>query len=232
MKLNKTTIIILSLSIVAASAGLILITQNAAYAGASGIFTGISANPASTIGFKGTQYAIVVEPATLDTVGKVIVTFPAGTTLTASTKVSQVTLDDVLIIGTTAFDDTAKTVTFTLNTPTSMGPGHKLFLFIQKVRNPAVVGNISTNLTVETRTAGNIPIDGPTSVPFGLQDVLSPLGPTITVDNTIFKVGIGNNITPDETLTVGGNIKLSGNIVSNGPIKIIPTGDICIGTGC
>jgi hypothetical protein len=69
-----------------------------------------------------------------------------------------------------------------------MGPGDKLFLFIQKVRNPAVVGNISTNLTVETRTALDATIDSSTFLPFGLQEVLSP--GAITADNTNFKVRI------------------------------------------
>ena len=64
MKFNKITIVILSVSIIALSTGLVLISQNVAYGGAPGILGGISANPASTISNKGTQYAIVVEPAT------------------------------------------------------------------------------------------------------------------------------------------------------------------------
>jgi hypothetical protein len=230
----KLKIIILSVSIVALSAGFMLISQNTAYGGIGpGIFTGLSANPASTIGFKGTQYAIVVEPGTSDTVKTIVVTFPLDTTLQQpQTKVSVATLDDVVLTGTTFSDDTAKTVTFTLDTPTLMGPGDKLFLLIQKVRNPTVVGNISASLTVETFDLIGDPVDGPTSLGYGIQEVLTPGGPALRVDNTNFKVGIGNNVTPDETLTVVGNIKLSGNIVSSGPINIIPTGDICIGTGC
>jgi hypothetical protein len=230
--LNKITIIILSVSLIAASAGFVLVSQNIAYGGGPpGIFTGLSANPASTIGFKGTQYAIVVEPGTPNTVKTIIVTFPAGTTLQQpQTKVSVATLDNVVLAGTTFSNDTAKTVTFTLDSPTLMAPGDKLFLLIQKVRNPLVVGESSKQLTVETRDSGGFSIDGPTSMGYGIQEVLVP--GAIKTNNTSFKVGIGNGATLDETLTVVGNIKLSGNIVSSGPIKIIPTGDICIGTGC
>ena len=67
------------------------------------------------------------------------------------------------------------------------------------------------------------------------SEITGASGPTLTVDNVNFRVGIGNHVTPDETLTVGGNIKVSGNIISNVPtLKIIPqaNGDICIGSGC
>jgi hypothetical protein len=231
MKLNKFTITILSVSIIAFSAGFVLISQNIAYGGlAPGVLQGVSANPASTLALKGTQYAIVVEPGTSGLVKTTIVTFPAGTNVFPTlVKVSIATLNGQPLTGTTTVDNTAKTVTFALDSSVQMDPGDKLFLFIQKVLNPSTPCS-PCNLTVETRDVNNIPIDGPTDLPYGIQEVLSP--GAIKVDNTIFKVGIGNGVTLDETLTVVGNIKLSGNIVSSGPIKIIPTGDICIGTGC
>lgn len=55
--------------------------------------------------------------------------------------------------------------------------------------------------------------------------------PTKVVVTAGHKLGI-NTDTPSEELDVVGDIKLSGNIVSSGPINIIPNGDICIGTGC
>jgi hypothetical protein len=229
VKLNKFTIILLSVSIIALSVGFVVISQNTAYGGIGPLpFSTVSANPASTLAFKGTQYAIVVQPGSTSDVDEFIVTFPAGTTIPASARVSLVTLNDQVLTGTTTLDDTAKTIKFTLSSPVPMDPTDKLFILIQKVRNPATP-NPSYNLTIETRNGG-IPVDLSSNLGFGIQEVLSP--GAIIADNTNFKVGIGNNVTPDETLTVVGNIKLSGNIVSNGPINIIPNGDICIGTGC
>ena len=232
MKLNKITIIIISVSLVAASAGFVLFSQNPAY-GVTGLLN-VSANPANTISFKGTQYAIVVEPGTSGIVKKVIVTFPAGTTLPADAKVSLVTLNNQGVPGTAVFS--GQTVTFTLDTATQMNPGNKLFLYIQKVRNPTNSGTtpLAQIITVETKDASNVTIDGPTNLGYNIQpDYILP--GAIKANNTTFKVGIGNNIIPDETLTVGGNLKLSGNIISNvTTLKIIPKagGDICIGSGC
>ena len=232
MKLNKITIIIISVSLVAASAGFVLFSQNTAY-GVTGLLN-VSVNPANTISFKGTQYAIVVEPGTSGIVKKVIVTFPAGTTLPADAKVSLVTLNNQGVPGTAVFS--GQTVTFTLDTATQMNPGNKLFLYIQKVRNPTNSGTtpLTQIITVETKDASNVTIDGPTNLGYNIQpDYILP--GAIKANNTTFKVGIGNNIIPDETLTVGGNLKLSGNIISNvTTLKIIPKagGDICIGSGC
>ena len=236
MSLNRTTIIILTISLVAVSAGLLIFTQNIAYGGAPGILTGLSANPANTIGFKGTQYAIVVDPASSASVKKIIVTFPTGTTVPADAKVSLVTLNGLGLAGSSAIDGPSRTVTFTLTSATLMTPSDHLFIYIQKVRNPANTGTgpLSVNLTVETRDASDFTIDGPTNLGYNIQpDYLVP--GAIKANNTSFKVGIGNNITPDETLTVGGNLKIAGNIISDvATLKIIPKagGDICIGSGC
>ncbi|MGI0056328.1 MAG: hypothetical protein ACREAK_03010, partial [Nitrosarchaeum sp.] len=233
MKNTKRNLVVFS-SIAAASlvAIFVLFSQNTAF-GVPGLLN-VSANPANTISFKGTQYGIVVEPGTSGTVKKVIVTFPAGTTLPSDAKVSLVTLNNQGVPGTAVFS--GQTVTFTLDTATQMDPGNKLFLYIQKVRNPTNSGTtpLAQIITVTTLDSLDAIIDGPTNLGYNIQpDYLVP--GAIKADNTLFKVGIGNNIIPDETLTVGGNLKLSGNIISNvTTLKIIPKagGDICIGSGC
>ena len=133
--------------------------------------TNVSANPANTISFKGTQYAIVVQPGQTGTVKTIVTTFPSGTTIPADAKVSIVTLNNQVLTGTAVFDNTAHTVTFTLDTATSMTTTDKIFLLIQKIRNPTNPGTgpLTQTLSVTTLDSLSAIIDGPTTLGYNIQ---------------------------------------------------------------
>lgn len=132
----------------------------------------LSVNPSSGIGFKGTQYAIVANVATAGTVGKILVTFPAGTTLVTLSDYAVVTQNDVVVPGTTATINTGgTTMEFDLTTPTSMNAGDKIFIFIEKVRNPSVTSAVNDQVSVELETAAGGSVDGPTRGNVGYQPV-------------------------------------------------------------
>lgn len=180
--------------------------------------TNTSVNPSSTIGLKGTQYVIITNVATAGTVGKILVTFPIGTTLTSLSNFAIVTRNDMIVPGTTATVNTAgTTMEFDLTNPTAMNPGDKLFLFIEKVRNPTIVGSVTDSLTVTTQDAIGNTIDGPTSANFGLQDTAGPAGPT-----------------GPSPLDANNGLTMSGNITSTAAqefkISAPPGIPICIGS--
>lgn len=151
------------------------LTINQAHAAA---FTNISASPANSIGFKGTQYAIFAQIATAGTVAKVVVQFPTGTTLVSGSQVPIFLLGGAAQPGITTVDTTNAKVTYTLNTPTSTSIGEQIFLFIQKVRNPQTAGDVTLQLSLETLDTNGNPIDGPTNINFGIQKNATPQSPT------------------------------------------------------
>lgn len=169
---------------------------NKAYA-----FTNLSANPSSGIGFKGTQYVVIGNVATSGTVGKILVTFPTGTTLTALSNFAVVTVNDVVVPGTTATVNTAgTTMEFDLTTPQSLSVGEKIFIFIEKIRNPSVTAATNLSVQLETQTSTGVLIDGPTSANVGYQPI-SMEGSLALTGNSL-----GTGAAEDLPVTVPGTV--------------------------
>jgi len=96
------------------------------------------------------------------------------------------------------------TLTYTVDTPVSVPGGTEIYLFIAKIENTATTG--ATTVTVTTKLGNGNTIDTGT-LPFGIQ---FPDAGALEIKDT--------------KIIVNGDIDVTGNI--------IPTGDICIGTGC
>ncbi|MGI0026559.1 MAG: hypothetical protein ACREAD_01785 [Nitrosopumilaceae archaeon] len=178
-----------------------------------------AAQPSSNFPNRAANYVVGFTTVTTGVIGKIIMIFPAGTTFPSG----QVAIIQGVGVGTSSVvgsGGATPTLTYTITNPVQINSGTKIGILLQKFKNGPASGTVS----IETQTSLGVNIDGPSTTLLGLGD--NSLGTTVIVDDTSHFVGIGNNLTPQRTLDVGGNIGLSGNIVPNN------NNPICIGTGC
>jgi len=141
--------------------------------------TDTSANPATTIGFKGTQIAVGFTSATTTDVKSIDLELPDNTGIgVAQFVVAQALDSDGTILANSNLGTTSQVnsnaanpiLTFTFDNPVSASADTEWFLLAIKVRNPAVTGAINTSMDIVTRDGGGSEIDRATAA-YGLQEL-------------------------------------------------------------
>jgi hypothetical protein len=178
---------------------------------AQAALTNVIAMPSNNAVSEKSWYLISFTTATTGTVKKIEVTFPSGF------NVANAKLIEKTGIGGGTLSVSGQTVTYTIGSAVSVPAGTKITLMISEVVNS---GSVNNKVTVTTRNASNVIIDGPTlSATFTLKRITSSMiqdgtivGADITcplvVDSATFavdcvnnRVGIGTT-TPDKPLTI------------------------------
>ena len=171
IKFSKPTYILL-LIVVAIVAG----TLNFTFAAT---LTDTSANPATTLGFKGTQIAVGFTTTTTTDVKSIDLELPDNTGIgVAQFVVAQALDSDGTILANSNLGTTSQVnsnaanpiLTFTFDNPVSASADTEWSLLVIKVRNPAVTGAINTSMDIVTRDGGGSEIDRATAA-YGLQEL-------------------------------------------------------------
>jgi hypothetical protein len=177
LKLSKFSYLILL-------SGIIVVAGTVSFTLAAPL-SGLVVNPASTLDFKGTQFAYSFNTPTAGSVKSIEVLFPAGTTILVGDFAFISVVDSVTgatingtNLGTTTFTDDggpAPTLIFTFNDAVSTPADADWFVMISKVRNPQLsVKQIQVSSSVTTKDIGGSIIDGPTSGNYVVQRLYDP----------------------------------------------------------
>jgi hypothetical protein len=143
--------------------------------------TELIANPASTLGFKGTQYALSFVTPTAGTIKSIEIQLPAGSTISVGEFSDIVVVNPttgVPITGTnlgattfTGDSGATPTMIYTFDTAISTPANADWFILAIKIRNPNVTSDIAATAIVTTKDSGGVIIDGPSSAPFAIQQL-------------------------------------------------------------
>jgi hypothetical protein len=173
LKLSKLTYMILL-------SGVIVVAGTVSFTLASPL-TELIVNPASTIGFKGTQYALSFTTPTAGTIKSIEVLYPAGTTISVGDFADIDVVDPTTGVaitgtnlGTTTFtgdSGATPTMIYTFDTAITTPANADWFVLIIKVRNPDVSSNISASVSVTTKDSVGVIIDGPSTGAFAIQQL-------------------------------------------------------------
>jgi hypothetical protein len=169
---NIFLIIVLGLVIIS----FIIIFSDSAFASLGSLIV----NPASTLDFKGTQYALSFNTTSTQQIKYLEVQFPPNTTISTGNFADIVVVNPngSLISGTnqgktTVSGDMGPTpkLKYEFTTPFIPASGTTdWFVLIIKVRNPIVTGNVTASLTVTTLNSSSLPIESASAI-FGLQQL-------------------------------------------------------------
>ena len=150
---------------------------------AAGTLTNVRALPSTNVQTNAAYYTIVFNTATTGNIAKIDMLFPADFV------VSQAKLIQAQNIGTGTLSISGQTVTYNVASPVSVTAPTKITIMIGSVVNGISASN---NVQVTTKDAASVIIDGPTnSGAFNLAACID--SPTLCLDTSIDKVGIGTN---------------------------------------
>ena len=178
----------------------------------AGALTNVFALPSNNL-YKGTGfYNVGFTTATTGTIKTIEITFPAGFSVAGAKLIQSVGM------GAGSISVSGQVVKYTITTAVSVTAPKAMMIMIGNVANPAVTSN---KVSVATKTAAAVIIDGPTnSATFTLTKVTNSmvqsaiaLTGNVTIDSSTFKVDSTNDRVGIGTTTPKGKLDVNGALL-------------------